>query len=274
MNKKTVLTFSLGFITSAVLFGVVCLAQRSTLHGSAAVVHPEIVLPLPSSSKTLPQTAPVPARESIKATPQLEQVAQVQAVEIPQAKETAAFKSFISSTLDAHSVAHEVKAGDTLTGISKKTHVTADLIRRINHIEGDKLILGSKLKIPTVKLSVVVDKSQNSLILKGDEEVFKTYVVSTGANNSTPVGVFKITNKLINPTWYKSDGKVIPYGDPANLLGTRWMGLTKKGYGIHGTLEPEKLGQQITDGCIRMKNEEVEELYGFLTPGTEVTIVD
>ena len=110
--------------------------------------------------------------------------------------------------------------------------------------------------------------------MKGDEEILKTYTVSTGTNNSTPVGVFKITNKLIHPIWYRSDGKVIPYGDPANLLGTRWMGLTKKGYGIHGTLEPEKLGQQVTDGCIRMKNEEVEELYGFLTPGTEITIVD
>ena len=255
MNKKTILTFSLGFMTSAVLFGVVCLAQRST-------------------PKTPPQAAPVLASEPTKGALQADPAAQVQATEIPHSAETAAFKSFISSKLDAHSVAHEIKAGDTLTRISRKYHVTADLIRRINPIEGDKLMLGSKLKIPTVKLSVVVDKSQNSLILKGDEEVFKTYVVSTGANNSTPVGVFKITNKLINPTWYKSDGKVIPYGDPANLLGTRWMGLTKKGYGIHGTLELEKLGQQITDGCVRMKNEEAEELYGLLTPGTEVTIVD
>ena len=52
------------------------------------------------------------------------------------------------------------------------------------------------------------------------------------------------------------------------------MGLTAKGYGIHGTAEPEKLGQQVTAGCVRMKNEEVEELYGILPPGTEVTIVD
>ena len=101
----------------------------------------------------------------------------------------------------------------------------------------------------------------------------KTYVVSTGTNNSTPVGVFKVTDKLINPTWYKS-GAVVPHGSPANVLGTRWIGLTQKGYGIHGTTEPDKLGQQVTAGCVRMRNEEVEELFGFVVPGTEVTIVD
>ncbi|OIO38761.1 MAG: hypothetical protein AUJ72_01945 [Candidatus Omnitrophica bacterium CG1_02_46_14] len=147
-------------------------------------------------------------------------------------------------------------------------------MRRSNNLLSDKLTLGEKLKISTYKLSIVIDKSQNTLILKGNEELLKTYTVSTGSNNSTPVGVFKITDKLIHPTWYKPDGKVIPYGSPENLLGTRWMGLTKEGYGIHGTLKPEKLGQQITDGCIRMRNEEVEELYGIITPGTEVTIVD
>jgi len=188
--------------------------------------------------------------------------------------ETAAFKAFFSPEPDAHSVIYEVKRGDNLTSISKKYHVTADAIRRTNHLETDKLALGARLKISTYKLSVVVDKSQNTLILKGDEEVLKTYTVATGANNSTPVGVFKITDKLIHPTWYRPDGKVIPYGDPANLLGTRWMGISKPGYGIHGTFESQKLGRQITDGCVRMKNEEVEELYGLLTPGTEVTLVD
>lgn len=264
MNKKTILTFSLGFITSAVLFGVVCLAQRSTGHVSEPVS--TVIMPAPVAVK-------IPDQEASRVLP-LTNTAKIETRETPQAAETASFKAFISSQSDSRSVMHEVKTGDTLTSISKKYHVTTDLVRRVNHIQADKLVLGSKLKIPAYKLSAVVDKSQNTLILKGDEEILKTYIVSTGANNSTPVGVFKITDKLVHPTWYRSDGKVIPYGDPANLLGTRWMGLTKKGYGIHGTSEPEKLGQQVTDGCVRMKNEEVEELYGFLTPGTEITIVD
>ena len=201
-------------------------------------------------------------------------VKDIQNESILHGTETPEFKAFLSAKPDAHSLIHEVKSRDTLTSVAKKYRVTVDIIRRINHLQGNKLFLGAKLKIPTYKLSVVVDKSQNTLILKGDEDVLKTYIVSTGKNNSTPVGVFKITDKLVNPTWYRPDGRVIPFGDPANLLGVRWMGISKKGYGIHGTTDPEKLGQQVTDGCVRMKNEDVEELYGFLTPGTEVTLVD
>jgi len=168
---------------------------------------------------------------------------------------------------------YAVKKGDSLTAIAKAHGTTVELLKRINALASDKLSIGQTLKLTNTKFNIVVDKSQNTLILKGDEEVLKSYVVSTGTHNSTPVGVFKVTDKLVNPTWYKS-GAVVPYGSPDNVLGTRWIGLTQKGYGIHGTTEPDTLGQQITAGCVRMKNEEVEELYAFVVPGTEVTIVD
>ncbi len=168
---------------------------------------------------------------------------------------------------------YEVKRGDHLTSLSKKFNVTTDLLKKINQLPSDRLMPGMKLKIPTCQFSVVIDKSQNTLLLKGDEEVLKTYRVSTGTANSTPVGIFKIKDKLVHPTWYKA-GAVVPYGSPENVLGTRWMGITQKGYGIHGTTEPEKIGQQVTAGCVRMRNEEVEELYDYLSVGTEVTIVD
>ncbi|MCU0666368.1 MAG: L,D-transpeptidase [Candidatus Omnitrophica bacterium] len=104
-------------------------------------------------------------------------------------------------------------------------------------------------------------------------EVVKTYTVSTGANNCTPVGTFKIVNKIVDPTWYKA-GAVVASGAPENILGTRWMGLDLKSYGIHGTTEPKNLGKQVTAGCVRMANPEVEELYTIVPVGTEVTIVD
>lgn len=175
--------------------------------------------------------------------------------------------------IDARSLIYRVRSGDTLTGIAKKHGVTVDILQKINPTAALRLLPGMNIKVPTTKFSVAIDKSQNSLILKGDEEVLKTYVVSTGENGSTPAGAFKITDKLVNPTWYKA-GAVVPPDSPQNILGTRWMGISAKGYGIHGTTEPEKLGRQVTAGCIRMKNEEVEELYGILPPGTEVTIVD
>jgi lipoprotein-anchoring transpeptidase ErfK/SrfK len=121
---------------------------------------------------------------------------------------------------------------------------------------------------------VFVDKSQNILILKDGADVVKVYNVSTGANNSSPVGEFTITSKLKDPVWFNK-GIVVPPESPANVLGTRWLGFEEApGYGIHGTVEPDKIGQQVTAGCVRMRNEEVEELYSILPMGTKVTIVD
>ncbi|KPK98921.1 MAG: hypothetical protein AMJ95_02220 [Omnitrophica WOR_2 bacterium SM23_72] len=140
-------------------------------------------------------------------------------------------------------------------------------------MSSDRIMAGEKLKVWTVPFSIVVDKSQNLLMLKTKEEVFKTYVVATGLNNSTPVGHFKIINKLLNPTWFKA-GVVVPASSPENILGTRWMGFDLPGYGIHGTTEPESLGQHVTQGCVRMRNSDVEELYTIVPVGTEVIIVD
>ena len=195
------------------------------------------------------------------------------APEAPKSEAMPAFSVFLSPKPDGHSVFYTVMPGDNFTKISRKNHVTPDLLIMVNGVEDRRLQSGMKIKIPTYKLSLVVDKSQNTLTLKGDEEILKSYPVATGINNSTPVGTFVITDKLVNPTWYKNNKAIAP-GDPENQLGTRWMGINKKSYGIHGTIEPDKLGQQITAGCVRMKNEEVEELYRIVPPGTPVTIVD
>jgi lipoprotein-anchoring transpeptidase ErfK/SrfK len=119
-----------------------------------------------------------------------------------------------------------------------------------------------------------VDKSQNTLILKTNEDVVKTYIVSTGSNNSTPTGTFKIIEKIVNPPWYKPGGGIVPAGSPENILGTRWLGINKEGYGIHGTTDPKSLGKQVTAGCVRMSNTDVEELFGIVAKDTEVIIVD
>jgi lipoprotein-anchoring transpeptidase ErfK/SrfK len=142
-----------------------------------------------------------------------------------------------------------------------------------NSLSDDKILPGRKIKVWTAPFSMVVDKSQNSLILKTNEEIIKTYTVSTGINNSTPIGNFKITNKLINPTWFKA-GAVVPPGSPENILGSRWLGFNLPGYGIHGTSDPQSLGKQVTQGCVRMSNSDVEELYTIIPIGTEVTIID
>ncbi|MBM3253262.1 MAG: LysM peptidoglycan-binding domain-containing protein [Candidatus Omnitrophica bacterium] len=178
-----------------------------------------------------------------------------------------------SPTLTADSLIYEVKFGDTLNSIARKFNTTAELIIRANNLTNPNIKTAMKLKIQTSKFSILIDKSENTLALKSNDEIIKLYPIATGSNNSTPTGAFKIINKLVNPPWYTEKG-IIPPQSPENILGTRWLGLSKSGYGIHGTTEPKTIGSQCTLGCVRMLNQNVEELYSILPVGTEVTIVD
>lgn len=178
-----------------------------------------------------------------------------------------------SNALTEDTVMHEVVKGDTLGELAKKYGTTIELIKRSNSLTNNIIRIGQKLRIWTAPFNVFVDKSQNILFLKKGNEVLKVYEVSTGANNSTPVGEFKITTKLTDPVWFNR-GVVVPPESPQNVLGSRWLGFDIQGYGIHGTIEPETIGQQVTAGCIRMRNEEVEELYDILPRGVPVEVVN
>jgi len=178
-----------------------------------------------------------------------------------------------SPTITPKSTSYTIRPGDTLVKIARDFKTTTELIMLGNGIKDNKIIPGQRIKVWTAPFSIVVDKSQNTLILKSDEEVIKTYLVSTGENNSTPVGTFKIVNKLPHPTWFKA-GAVVKPDSPENILGSRWLGLNVTGYGIHGTTDPASLGRQVTQGCIRMANADVEELYAIVPEGTEVIIFD
>jgi lipoprotein-anchoring transpeptidase ErfK/SrfK len=181
-----------------------------------------------------------------------------------------------SPTITAKSKPYEIKPGDTLAKLASQFNTTVELLMKSNNLSSDRIIPGRRLKVWTEPFVIFVDKSQNILILKTkDEEVIKTYTVSTGVNNSTPVGTFRISEKIPNPPWFRPGRQEpIPAGDPENILGTRWLGLNLPGYGIHGTIEPQSLGKQVTQGCVRMANADVEELYIIVPKGSEVIIVD
>jgi lipoprotein-anchoring transpeptidase ErfK/SrfK len=182
-------------------------------------------------------------------------------------------KLLFSPVVTPKSTLYEIQPGDTLAKIARDFKTTVDLLKISNNIKNDMIRPGEKIKVWTAPFTIIVDKSQNILMLKADEEIIKTYVAATGVNNSTPVGTYTITNKIINPTWFKS-GAVIPPGAPDNLLGTRWIGFDLAGYGIHGTSDPQSLGRQVTQGCVRLSNPDIEELYTIVPEGTEVTIID
>lgn len=169
--------------------------------------------------------------------------------------------------------AYEVKPGDTLGGIARANHTTIELIKRANQLSSDVIRAKQTLKIPKSRFTILVDKSQNQLLLTENDQFFKLYPVATGEKGSTPVGTFKIVNKIPNPVWYKQ-GAVVPADSPENILGTRWMGFDKEGYGIHGSVDPGGIGKQVTAGCVRMHNADVEELFAIVPSSTEVTIVE
>ena len=168
---------------------------------------------------------------------------------------------------------YKVKPGDNLFTIAKKFGTTVDLIKKSNNLESSAIYPEQRLKIPRAKFSILIDRSDNTLTLEADDKFLKKYLISTGKNNSTPLGEFKIVSKLMDPVWY-FQGKAISPQSPSNILGSRWLGLSVEGYGIHGTSDPETLGKQITRGCIRMLNEDVEELYSIVPIGTKVIIQD
>lgn len=174
-------------------------------------------------------------------------------------------------------VEHVVSGGDYLGKLAAKYNTPVGAIRMMNGLRGDNLRIGQRLTLLDGQnhvFAVRVSKSRNDLLLTLDGRFFKRYRVSTGAGGRTPAGSFKIVDKIEHPTWYRSGGAPVPYGDPENLLGTHWLALDVQGYGIHGTWEPETLGRQSSAGCIRLLNEEVEELYNLLPKGTAVTVED
>ena len=108
----------------------------------------------------------------------------------------------------------------------------------------------------------------------------RQFHVATGqAIYPTPLGRFQIIVKWKNPTWYPPTQdawakglKPVPPG-PDNPLGTRWMGISSPGVGIHGTDEPASIGYSESHGCIRMLVPDAEWLFDHVTVGTPVFIV-
>lgn len=163
--------------------------------------------------------------------------------------------------------------GDTLGNIARKMGTTIELIKVRNQLETDRITAGHKLSVWKGKFWISIDKSDNTLALKVGDELVKIYPVSTGKNNSSPVGEYTIKYRYTHPVWFHK-GEIVPADDPKNFLGTRWLGFDLPKYGIHGTIEPELIGKSVSSGCIRMRNEDVQELYDLVPIGTKVVIVD
>ena len=118
---------------------------------------------------------------------------------------------------------------------------------------------------------IVVSIPDRKLALVEDDRVLRVYRVAVGAPvTPSPTGEFKVVSRLSNPTYYHP-GVVIPPGRN-NPLGTRWIGLDRRGYGIHGTNEPWTIGKPASHGCIRMAKADLEQLFDEVQVGDVVEI--
>ena len=184
---------------------------------------------------------------------------------------------------DPFSKNYKLKSGDSLERVVSRNNLDIDwrLLKRINHIRDERRIqAGNGIKIVTGPFHAVIDKTDYRLDLymgEGRERVFvQSFPVGLGKYNRTPVGFFEIGSKLINPEWIDPDTRqrFLP-DDPMNPIGERWLELVGtdaetreyEGYGIHGTIEPDTIGQQQSRGCVRMLPNDVAIIYETLIPG-------
>lgn len=118
---------------------------------------------------------------------------------------------------------------------------------------------------------VLVSIADRKLAVIEDGNVIARFPVAVGAAASpSPTGEFQIISRVSNPTYYHP-GTVIPSGKD-NPVGTRWVGLSQKGYGIHGTNAPRSVGHAASHGCIRLRNRDMERLFTLLRVGDVVEI--
>ncbi|WP_373844349.1 L,D-transpeptidase [Clostridium sp.] len=112
---------------------------------------------------------------------------------------------------------------------------------------------------PAPSYSITINRNARKLTLYRNGKVYRTYPVAVGKSRTpTPAGTFRIINKQVNP------------GGP---YGVRWMGLSARGIGIHGTNDPNSIGNAVSNGCIRMYNKDVIELFNIVSMGTIVKII-
>lgn len=118
---------------------------------------------------------------------------------------------------------------------------------------------------------LIVSIPDRKLAVLENGQVLRVFTVAVGASVSpSPTGEFQVINRISHPTYYHP-GQVIPAGND-NPLGPRWIGLNRKGYGIHGTNVPSSIGKAASHGCIRLRNRDVEQLFEMVRAGDSVDI--
>lgn len=178
-----------------------------------------------------------------------------------------------------------VVAGDSLIVVRKRALeldpqllVCTGQIARANGLKGERIHPGQKLKIPLDRAKLVVDLHANLVAYYLGDELVALWPCGVGAERSpTKAGRYTVGEKTREPMWFRPGAEPVPYGDPANPLGTRWIEWVDErgrssGFGFHGTNEPDSIGGAASQGCIRMRDADVEELFEIAPKGAVVEV--
>jgi lipoprotein-anchoring transpeptidase ErfK/SrfK len=193
------------------------------------------------------------------------------------------FKPAVDASItlvDGQLVMRRSRAGRALDARAAAARIHSALVQRSTSVTIPVETVRPKVTAATLGRTIVVDLSENRLYLYDGFKVMREYPVATAAPGyTTPVGVWKVVNKVENPAWYNPapDGwgagepLEIPPG-PGNPLGTRALYLSAPGIRIHGTYNSSSIGTYASHGCIRMYISDSEELYPLVPIGTPVII--
>jgi L,D-transpeptidase ErfK/SrfK len=184
------------------------------------------------------------------------------------------------------SVIHVVQQGDTLSGLGARVGIEPRVIAKVNSLRADarlqvgqQIVLDNRHIVPTATEEVVINIPQRLLFVFHEGGV-AAYPVAVGRSGwPTFTGPFTITTLEMNPAWdvpvsiqeeLRRAGKPVvtrvPPG-PANPLGAYWIGLSRPGFGIHGTNAPSSIYRFVTHGCIRLHPDDAARVFASVAVG-------
>jgi len=176
---------------------------------------------------------------------------------------------------DPYSKSYEVARGDSVTRIGSKFLIPLELVMKLNGLASPGINAGQSLKVLQGPVNVEIFKERHELQAWIGDVCIRIYPIAVGKGNSTPEGTFVVRNKVQNPPYqpqHKARSEHREAGAPDNPLGSRWIDIGNH-YGVHGTIDPPSIGHDVSEGCIRMHNKDVEELYDLVVVGASKVIV-
>ncbi len=175
---------------------------------------------------------------------------------------------------DPTTAAHIVKSGESLAIIARRYKITPSLLASINRIaDPNSIRVGARLKVIRGPFDAHISKARHRLDIYLGNVCVRSFHVGLGTNGGTPLGEWVVRDKLANPQWTDPEtGRLYLADDAANPIGERWIGLRgtageavgRTGFGIHGTIDPGSIGENMSMGCVRMLPADVAFVYDLL----------